>query len=157
MARIDINKDEREADRVIQQAVASTVVVGDAVVTVTKEQKSLVFKALTDLKNKKRNDNGYILMKDLRNHILISTLSDAALHQALQELDGSSNIHYVPNEARIYPWFPYLILLYQEYAQISVSFAQTLLKGFQSLVRQASRLDVIVQSNAALQVVDDVS
>uniref|UniRef100_A0A1J3JYM5 Uncharacterized protein n=3 Tax=Noccaea caerulescens TaxID=107243 RepID=A0A1J3JYM5_NOCCA len=47
MARIDINKDDKEAEKVLKVAVGTKV---------TKEQKSLVYRTITELRNKSRND-----------------------------------------------------------------------------------------------------
>jgi DNA replication licensing factor MCM3 len=69
MQRIDINKDEREAEDVIQRAVAASK-------PSPKEHKSIVFKALAEVKNKIRNENGSISYDDLRKHIPVGVLSN---------------------------------------------------------------------------------
>lgn len=68
----------------------------------SKQQKSIVFKALTELKNKTRNETGSITVKDLRKHIDIGILSDEELGNVLKELDSDGRIHYENNEQKIY-------------------------------------------------------
>jgi hypothetical protein len=58
----------------------------------------MVFKALTELKNKTRNENGTVTVKDLRKHIDAAVLSDEELISVLKVLDADNRIHYEDKE-----------------------------------------------------------
>lgn len=94
MARIDINKDDKEAEKVLQVAVGTR--------AATKEQKSIVYRAITELKNKNRNEAGSISFSELRNYIPSAALNDDQMLAALLELDSDGRIHYEPKEEKIY-------------------------------------------------------
>lgn len=103
MARIDINKDDKEAEKVLQVAVTK----------VTKEQKSLVFRAITELHNKSRNEGASISLNELRNQISAAALTTEQLLTALSELDSDGRIHFESKEGKIYLWFlPYTFISY---------------------------------------------
>ena len=59
MSKIDINKDERDAEATIKRAMGENLEVG-------KEQKKIVFKVITELKNKSKSSSGAITLKEIR-------------------------------------------------------------------------------------------
>lgn len=56
MSKIDIHKDERQAEVVIKRAM-------EQIKTVKKEQRSMVFRAVTELKNALKTDQGAITLR----------------------------------------------------------------------------------------------
>jgi len=56
MSKIDINKDERDAEDVIKKAMSQSP-------TVKKQQKSMVFRAITELKNNLKVAGGAITLR----------------------------------------------------------------------------------------------
>lgn len=71
MSKIDINRDEKEAEAVIKRAMAGT-----TDFELKKTQKSLVFKAIAELKNKSKVNKGGISLKDLREKLDESLISN---------------------------------------------------------------------------------
>jgi len=59
MSKIDINKDEREAERIIRQAMSQDKVV-------TKEHKSMVFRAINELNRNQKVAGGAITIREIR-------------------------------------------------------------------------------------------
>ena len=86
MAKIDINKDEKEAEEVIKRAVADPT-------HITKEQKQQVFKTITEIKSKLRADTA-IYLKDLRRHPGVKGLTDSEIVAVLEEFDSDGKFIY---------------------------------------------------------------
>lgn len=82
MSKIDINKDQKQADKVIQKALAS-----QNVAVISKEKKAAVFKALTILKNKPRNEGGAVSLRELKKQASLSDFSEEDFKLALISLD----------------------------------------------------------------------
>lgn len=89
MSKIDINRDEKEAEAVIKRSMAGT-----NITELKKEQKSLVFKAITELKNRSKSDKGAISLKDLRKKIVEGLVSNEEIGIAIKALDHDGHIHY---------------------------------------------------------------
>jgi SOS response regulatory protein OraA/RecX len=64
---------------VIKQAI------GEEVAT-TKEQRALVYRGLTEVKNRKRGDNTSVSLKELRKQLEVKAISNEVLEAALAEL-----------------------------------------------------------------------
>ena len=58
MSKIDIHKDEKEAEAVIKRAMTA-----QSPVNIPKEKRSLVFRAITELKKQLKTDKGHITLK----------------------------------------------------------------------------------------------
>ncbi len=104
MARIDIHKDEREAEKVIKQAVAAKpeeVLVEDKY---PKSYKSAVFKAITEANKGKRGDAGISFM-DVVSRIPEETrlfVTNEVVTDLLMVLDKEGMIHFDTSNNRIY-------------------------------------------------------
>ena len=73
VSKIDIHKDEREAEAVIKAAMANQ----DPQITLSKQSRALVFKAIITLKSHhKNNGGGGISLKDLRDKVDKSVSSE---------------------------------------------------------------------------------
>jgi hypothetical protein len=96
MSKIDIGKDERDAEKIIKKAIEGNI-------DVTKEQISIVFKALTEIKSKKKGDTA-ITMLDVRRQIQKDSknITDEELGGALRQLGIIGHIHYESETNRIY-------------------------------------------------------
>lgn len=92
MSKIDINKDDKDAEAIIKRAITEKV-------KVTKEQKSAVFKALTQLKNSHKGDKGSFTLNELRKKV---NLSPQEIGAALGELDEAGHMHYDSSTEKIY-------------------------------------------------------
>lgn len=109
MSRIDINKDEREADNVIQQAINSQPNNKSEEGNLVDEKhprsyKSAIFKAITEANKGRRGDMGMSYM-DVVNRIpepIRKLLSDEIIKEILLELDMTGQIHYDITSNRIY-------------------------------------------------------
>jgi SOS response regulatory protein OraA/RecX len=64
---------------VIKQAIGEEV-------TTTKEQRALVYRGLTEVKNRKRGDNTSVSLKELRKQLEVKAISNEVLEAALAEL-----------------------------------------------------------------------
>lgn len=115
MSRIDIHRDEREAERVIQQAVASTLPAGGKPSSAEdklsegefpKEQKAVLYRALNEARGRKRNDSVGISFADMCRELparFRELNSEATLLAMLNEMDHEAQIHYDRASDRIYP------------------------------------------------------
>ena len=69
MSKIDINKDEKEAEIVIKRAMNQKG-------SVKKQLKAMVFKAIVNLKNNLKTDNGAISLRDIRKKLETNLISN---------------------------------------------------------------------------------
>ena len=69
MSKIDINKDEKEAQIVIKRAMNQKG-------SVKKQLKAMVFKAIVNLKNNLKTDNGAISLRDIRKKLETNLISN---------------------------------------------------------------------------------
>lgn len=90
--KLDIHKDEKEAEKVLKRAAKSTE-------KISKAKKSTVFKKLAELKNKKRG--GIVLLKDLVAE-LKDEMEEKTIIAALDMLDDEHAITWEVNEGKIY-------------------------------------------------------
>ena len=77
MSKIDINKDEKEAEIVIKRAMHEHE-------TVRKELKSMVFKTITELKNNSKSSNQAIALKEIRRKLDASVISNEEIGSAIR-------------------------------------------------------------------------
>lgn len=80
MAKMEINKDEKEADRILSQAVEGKML------PTTKEQRAMVFKILSELKSKARGKP--LTVKEVRGRIPLKELSEEDFQAVLQFLSN---------------------------------------------------------------------
>ena len=78
MSKIDIHKDEREAENVIKRAMEQ-----DHKTTVKKEQRSMVFRAVTELKNSLKTEQGAITLREIRRKLDMKQISNEEIGAAL--------------------------------------------------------------------------
>ena len=83
VTKIDINKDEKEAETMIRNVITNN----NPKIPITKQQKSLVFKALTELKNHLKTSKGAISLKELRKKVDAKLVNNEQLGLAIKELD----------------------------------------------------------------------
>ena len=69
MSKIDIHKDERDAETVIKRAMEQKN-------TVKKEQRSMVFRAVTELKNSLKTEQGAITLREIRRKLDMKQISN---------------------------------------------------------------------------------
>jgi len=95
MNKVNINEEENEVERVIKEAMMSK-----EPVEVTKEMKSIVFKACSEL-NKKTRGGAFSFM-DIRRMIPVESLSDEQIGETLKVLDDGSAVHYDAASGKVY-------------------------------------------------------
>lgn len=95
MSKIDIHKDERDAEAVIKRAMSQKI-------TVKKEQKSMVFRAITELKNSLKTEQGSISIKEIRRKLDTKQISNEDIGAAIRVLDEEGHIHYDDQTELIY-------------------------------------------------------
>lgn len=95
MSKIDIHKDERQAEVVIKRAM-------EQIKTVKKEQRSMVFRAVTELKNALKTDQGAITLREIRKKLDSKQISNEEIGAAIRILDEEGHIHYDAATEKIY-------------------------------------------------------
>ena len=95
MSKIDINKDEREAERIIRLAMSK-----DS--AVTKEHKSMVYRAINELNRSMKVAGGAITIKELRKKLDQKEIGNEEIGAALQILDKDGRIHFDEQTEKIY-------------------------------------------------------
>lgn len=98
MSKIDIHKDEKEAEAIIKRAMKSQ----PHDIEVPKEKKSIVFRAITEIKNHLKTDKGHITLKEVRKKVDAKQISNEEMGVIINALDEDGHIHYDPQTERIY-------------------------------------------------------
>lgn len=91
MSKIDIHKEDEEAERVIQQSL----------VPVVKEMKSKVYKALTVLTNRSRGDKG-ISIRELAESPQCEGMDEPTIRRVVESLANDSKIHFDEKSGKVY-------------------------------------------------------
>ena len=69
---------------------------------VRKEQKSLVFKTITEINNHSRMNSKAISLKDIRRKLDENVISNEEIGAAIKELDDEGHIHFDSQTEKIY-------------------------------------------------------
>jgi len=70
--------------------------------TVKKEQRSMVFRAVTELKNALKTDQGAITLREIRKKLDSKQISNEEIGAAIRILDEEGHIHYDAATEKIY-------------------------------------------------------
>lgn len=91
VSKIDLNKDDRDAEAVIKAAMASQ----NSQIVLKKESRALVFKTIVNLKNHLKNSGGGgISLRELRDKIDEKLVSNEELGLAIKKLQEDGQIVY---------------------------------------------------------------
>ena len=70
--------------------------------TIAKEQRSLVFRTITELHNHLKVDKGAISLRDVRRKLDAGKISSEEIGSAIKVLDDEGHIHYDSQTEKIY-------------------------------------------------------
>lgn len=95
MSKIDINKDEREAERIIKLAMSQDNIA-------TKEHNSMVYRAINELSRSLKMAGGAITIREIRKKLDKKDISNEEIGAAIQFLDKEGRIHFEEQSEKIY-------------------------------------------------------